>query len=135
MERSLILLKPDTYIRGLRPIVLQTLASRGLEVEDVNTLILDQWIILELWTNIHTLWGWLYAQEYLCGIPLEAMILRGHDAIPKTCEVKRQLRERFCDIHSSNMRVSIQRLIHCCDTPEDFEREVRILFPGRRNGS
>lgn len=128
MHQSLLLLKPDTYIRGLREEVIRGVKRNGLEIQGSKVVQLDRWSLLELWPAMHTLWGWLAAQEYICGFPLEVFELHGSSAITQTLELKKQLRKKYCSVDSPDMRISMRRLVHCPDTTKDYLRESKLLL-------
>lgn len=123
MERSLIMLKPDSYERNLVGVIESMVLDRQLTIIRKKPIYPNRWNLLELWPGIHTLWGWLASQQYHLGYKLEVWEIEGVDAINKINELKKSLRATYCDPNEF-----MRKLIHSPDTAEDFLREREVLF-------
>lgn len=123
MESSLIMIKPDAYQRDLVPKIKDAIYDLELKITRTKKISLDRWDILELWPKIHTLWGWLSSQQYIVGHTLEVWEICGDDAVEKICNLKKQLREIYCD-----PKDAVHTLIHAPDSSADFIRERKLLF-------
>jgi len=129
MERTLIMLKPDTFDRNLVGVIERMVLERHLFIVKRKDVFLNRWNLLELWPRIHTLWGWLASQQHHVGRRIQVWEIEGENAIGKVNELKISLRATYCN--SSNPSDPVEKMrtiIHTPDSAEDFEREKQILF-------
>ena len=131
-ERTLILVKPDAFERGLTGEVLSRFESKGLEIAALKRLTADEEI-----ANAH------YAEHaekpffpelvsFITGGPLVAAVLEGPNAIAAA----RQLIGSTDPVEAATgsirgdfgLEVTFN-LVHGSDSPESAAREIGIWFP------
>ena len=132
MSRTLILVKPDAFERGLTGEVLARFERKGLRIVALRLLVADEDI-----ANRH------YAEHgekpffgelvsFITGGPLVAAVLEGHEAVAAA----RQLIGATNPIEAApgSMRGDFGlevtfNLVHGSDSDESAEREIAIWFP------
>ena len=131
-ERTLILVKPDAFERGLTGEVISRFEAKGLKLVALKQMTADESI-----ANAH------YAEHsdkpffgelvsFITGGPLVAAVLEGPNAIPAA----RQLIGSTDPVEAATgsirgdfgLEVTFN-LVHGSDSPESAEREIGIWFP------
>lgn len=118
---TLILVKPDMENRKLTRALLNRL-------KDSNLDIIHQGLVQFNLELIRLFYQWNVVVhpreigEYLCTRPMIFLIVRGDDAILKTCVIKQELRKYL----SNNNPVL--NLMHCSDSPEEFKHEYMFIL-------
>ena len=131
-SRTLILIKPDAFERGLTGEVLRRLEDKGLRIAALRLLTADTDIANRHYAE-HTnkpFFGELV--EFITGGPLVAAVLEGHEAVPAA----RQLIGATNPIEASpgsirgDYAVEVTfNLVHGSDSDSSAEREIEIWFP------
>ena len=117
MDRTLILVKPDAFERGLTGEIIARFERKGLRI-----LCLKHMTVSELLAKQH------YAEhegkpffgelvEFITSGPLVAMVLEGDQAITAARQVI-----------GATIAVG-QNMVHGSDSPESGEREAALFFP------
>ena len=123
MKRSLFLLKPDFFEKGLYQELLDVVKSYHLVVEcdfHVTFVTLDDVKTLYQW---ETLWNVEMMIEYWLRQPHPVLVIRGRNAVQKAIQIKKCFRSKYCgDCHA------MYTLIHVPDTFKDYHREINFLF-------
>jgi nucleoside-diphosphate kinase len=132
MERTLILVKPDAYARGLTGEILARFERKGLKI-----------VALKLLTTPRDLAETHYAEhvgkgffeeliEFITSAPLVALILEGEQAVAAA----RQLIGATNPIEATtgSMRGDFAiavgtNMVHGSDSTESAEREIGVWFP------
>ena len=133
MPRTLILVKPDAFERGLTGEVIARFERKGLMITAMKLMQADE----EL-ANTH------YAEHaekpffgelvsFITGGPLVAMVLEG----PRAVEAARQLIGATDPVEAEAGSIRGQfatevtfNLVHGSDSPESAEREISLWFDG-----
>jgi nucleoside-diphosphate kinase len=132
MDRTLILVKPDAFARGLTGEIIARFERKGLKLA-----------ALKLMTTPRELAETHYAEhaerpffgelvEFITSAPLVAMILEGDEAV----KAARQLIGATDPLEANtgsirgDFAVQVgQNMVHGSDSPESAEREIGIWFP------
>jgi nucleoside-diphosphate kinase len=132
MSRTLILVKPDAFERGLTGEVIARFERKGLKLVALKQLQVDEQI-----ANVH------YAEhaekpffdelvEFITGGPLVAMVMEGPEAV----EAARQVIGATNPIEAAPGSIRGEYatevtfiLVHGSDSDESAEREFEIWFP------
>jgi nucleoside-diphosphate kinase len=136
MSRTLILVKPDAFERGLTGEVISRFERKGLRL-----MALKQVRIGEDIANVH------YAEhaekpffgelvDFITGGPLVAMVLEGPDAVVAARQLigaTNPLEAETGSIRGDYATEVTFNLVHGSDSDESAEREIEIWFPELAN--
>ena len=132
MNRTLILVKPDAYDRGLTGEIVSRFERRGLRIHAIKRLHLSR-ETAELHYEEHR--GKPFFEpliDFITSGPLVAMILEGERAV----EAARQAIGATDPVEAApgsirgDLALETQRnLVHGSDSPESADRETSIFFP------
>jgi nucleoside-diphosphate kinase len=132
MSRTLILVKPDAFERGLTGEVISRFERKGLTLSAMKLLRVDQDL-----ANVH------YAEHaekpffgelvsFITGGPLVALVLEG----PRAVEAARQVIGATDPVEADGGSIRGEfatevtfNLVHGSDSEESAEREISIWFP------
>ena len=132
MQRTLILVKPDAFGRGLTGEILARFERKGLRI-----LCLKHMTVSELLAKQH------YAEhegkpffgelvEFITSGPIVALVLEGTDAVRAARQAIGATNPLEANTGSIRGDFAIevgQNLVHGSDSPESAEREVALFFP------
>lgn len=131
-ERTLIFLKPSAIERGLVGEILSRFEKKGLKIVKLKSLILTREKVEEFY-SVHR--GKPFFKDLvntITGRTIVAAILEGREAI----QVVRTLIGATDPVKASPGTIRgdfgldiTDNLIHASDSPESYQREVKILFP------
>ena len=132
MERSLILVKPDAFARGLTGEILARFERKGLKIVALKHLTTPR-DIAETHYEEHRerpFFGELV--DFITGGPLVAVVLEGQDVI----KAARQLIGATNPLEAAtgsirgDFAIEVgQNMVHGSDSPESAQREIGIWFP------
>jgi nucleoside-diphosphate kinase len=131
-ERTLILLKPDAFERGLTGEVIARLERKGLEIVALTLMQADE-PLAQVHYEEHTdkpFFGELV--DFITRGPLVAMILEGANAINAARQVIGATDPLEADAGSIRGEFATEvtfNLVHGSDSTESAEREIGIWFP------
>jgi nucleoside-diphosphate kinase len=132
MSRTLILVKPDAFERGLTGEVLARFERKGLRIAALRQLTADEAIANEHYAE-HTekpFFGELV--DFITGGPLVAMVLEGNDAVVAARQLigaTNPLEAAPGSIRGDFATEVTFNLVHGSDSDESAEREIAIWFP------
>lgn len=132
MSRTLILVKPDAFERGLTGEVIARFERKGLKLVALKQLQVDEQI-----ANVH------YAEhaekpffdelvEFITGGPLVAMVMEGPEAVEAARQVigaTNPIEAAPGSIRGDYATEVTFNLVHGSDSDESAEREIEIWFP------
>ena len=131
-ERTLIFLKPSAIERGLVGEILSRFEKKGLKIVKLKSLVLTREKVEEFY-SVHR--GKPFFKDLvntITGRTIVAAILEGREAI----QVVRTLIGATDPVKASPGTIRgdfgldiTDNLIHASDSPESYQREVKILFP------
>ena len=132
MSRTLILVKPDAFERGLTGEVIARFERKGLRLVALKQLQID-----ERFANVHyeehrdkPFFGDLV--DFITRGPLVAMVLEGDDAVAAARQVigaTNPLEAAPGSIRGDYAREVTFNLVHGSDSDQSAEREIGIWFP------
>jgi nucleoside-diphosphate kinase len=132
-ERTLVLIKPDAFERGLTGEIISRFERKGLRITALRLLEADEEV-----ANVH------YAEhkekpffgelvEFITRGPLVATVLEGYEAVAAARQVIGATNPIEADAGSLRGEYGLEvtfNLVHGSDSDESAEREIAIWFPG-----
>jgi nucleoside-diphosphate kinase len=132
VSRTLILVKPDAFERGLTGEVLARFERKGLRIVGLRQVTIDEEFAAQHYEE-HTekpFFGELV--EFITGGPLVAAVLEGHDAITAARQIigaTDPLEAAPGSIRGDYALEVTFNLVHGSDSDESAEREIQLWFP------
>jgi nucleoside-diphosphate kinase len=132
VSRTLVLVKPDAFERGLTGEVLARFERKGLRIVGLRQLHIDEEFAGRHYEE-HTdkpFFGELI--EFITGGPLVAAVLEGHDATTAARQIIGATNPLEAAPGSIRGEFALEvtfNLVHGSDSPESAEREIRLWFP------
>ena len=132
ISRTLILVKPDAFERGLTGDVLARFERKGLRIVALRQLTIDEEFAAQHYEE-HTekpFFGELV--EFITGGPLVAAVLEGHDAITAARQIigaTDPLEAAPGSIRGDYALEVTFNMVHGSDSDESAAREIGIWFP------
>ncbi|HKH14001.1 MAG TPA: nucleoside-diphosphate kinase [Solirubrobacterales bacterium] len=132
VSRTLVLVKPDAFERGLTGEVLARFERKGLRIVGLRQLSIDEEFAGRHYEE-HTdkpFFGELI--EFITGGPLVAAVLEGHDATTAARQIIGATNPLEAAPGSIRGEFALEvtfNLVHGSDSPESAEREIRLWFP------
>ncbi|MDO4665022.1 MAG: nucleoside-diphosphate kinase [Actinomycetaceae bacterium] len=142
VERTLALVKPDAYARGLTGQILARIEAKGYKLVALSVLTPTSEQLSEHYAE-HAekpFFGGLV--QYMSSGPAVAIIVEGHRCIEgmrtlagstdPTTAAPGTIRGDFGRDWGTG---TIENIIHCSDSPAAAKREIGIWFPGENSGN
>jgi nucleoside-diphosphate kinase len=132
LSRTLVLVKPDAFERGLTGEVLARFERKGLRIVALRQLSIDEDFAGRHYEE-HTdkpFFGELI--QFITGGPLVAAVLEGHDATAAARQIigaTNPLEAAPGSIRGDFALEVTFNLVHGSDSKESAEREIRLWFP------
>jgi nucleoside-diphosphate kinase len=132
MDRTLILVKPDAFERGLTGEVIARFERKGLKLVAMKLMTVDRALAEEHYAE-HAgkpFYGDLV--EFITGGPLVAMVLEGYEAVTAARQVIGATNPLEASPGSirGDFGLEVQtNLVHGADSPESAKREAALFFP------
>jgi len=132
VARTLILVKPDAFERGLTGEVLARFERKGLRILALRQLTIDEEFASQHYEE-HTdkpFFGELV--DFITGGPLVAAVLEGHDATTAARQVigaTNPLEAAPGSVRGDFALEVTFNLVHGSDSEESAEREIQLWFP------
>ena len=131
MERTLVLLKPDTLQRGLAGQLISRLEGRGLKIVGLKMLQMDMDLARRHYTAHVDKPFFQPLAAFMTSRPIVAMAVEGHNAVEvvRTTMGATDPQKAAPGTIRGDLAQDIGRnLIHGSDSPEAAERELGIFF-------
>ena len=134
MSRTLILVKPDAFARGLTGEIIARFERKGLKITALKHMTLDRQLAEQHYAE-HD--GKPFFEELVSFItsgPLVAMVLEGHEAVKAARQVigaTNPLEAATGSIRGDFALEVGQNMVHGSDSDESAEREANLFFPSR----
>jgi nucleoside-diphosphate kinase len=132
MDRTLILVKPDAFERGLTGEVIARFERKGLRIVAISHMEVHR-ELAERHYEEHVerpFFGDLV--DFITGGPLVALVLEGHEAVTAARQVIGATNPLEASPGSirGDFGLEVQtNLVHGSDSPESAEREIGLFFP------
>ena len=132
MERTLILVKPDAFARGLSGEIIARFERKGLKIIAAQLMTVDNALAHEHYAE-HV--GKAFFEElvgFITSGPLLALVFEGEEAITAARQVigaTNPLEAAPGSIRGDFAIAVGQNMVHGSDSPESGEREAKLFFP------
>jgi nucleoside-diphosphate kinase len=132
LDRTLILVKPDAFERGLTGEIVARFERKGLKIAAMKHMTVERGQAEEHYAEHKEKPFFGDLVDFITGGPLVAMVLEGHEAV----KAARQVIGATNPIEAApgsirgDYGLEVQtNLVHGSDSPESAEREIGIFFP------
>ncbi len=131
-ERTLILVKPDAFARGLTGEIIARFERKGLEIVELRKMTLSEDTASQHYAEHEGKPFFGELVEFITSGPLVAMVLEGEQAIKAARQVIGATNPLEATTGSIRGDFAIevgQNMVHGSDSPESGQREAGIFFP------
>lgn len=132
MERTLILVKPDAFARGLTGEIIARFERKGLRLAALRLLTVDVALAEEHYAEHRERPFFGELVEFITSAPLVALVLEGDHAIAAARQVigaTDPLEASAGSIRGDFALEVGQNMVHGSDSPESAAREIALWFP------
>jgi nucleoside-diphosphate kinase len=132
MERTLILVKPDAFARGLTGEVIARFERKGLRIVGLKHMQVERSLAEEHYAEHSEKPFFGDLVDFITGGPLVAMVLEGHEAVVAARQVigaTNPLEASPGSIRGDYALEVQTNLVHGSDGPESSAREIGLFFP------
>ena len=132
MERTLILVKPDAFGRGLTGEVIARFERKGLRIVALKHMQVERSLAEQHYAEHSEKPFFGELVEFITGGPLVAMVLEGYEAIKAARQVigaTNPLEASPGSIRGDYALEVQTNLVHGSDGPESSRREIGLFFP------
>jgi nucleoside-diphosphate kinase len=132
MERTLILVKPDAFGRGLTGEVIARFERKGLRIAALKQMQVEQDLAERHYAEHAEKPFFGDLVEFITGGPLVAMVLEGHEAVTAARQIigaTNPLEAATGSIRGDYALEVQTNLVHGSDSAESSAREVGLFFP------
>src|SRR3954451_19367133 len=131
-ERTLILVKPDAFARGLTGEIIARFERKGLTIVALKHMQLDESPAKEHYAEHEGKPFFGELVDFITSGPLVAMVLEGQDAIRAARQVIGATNPLEASPGSIRGDFAIEvgtNMVHGSDSPESGQREAALFFP------
>ena len=132
MSRTLILVKPDAFARGLTGEIIARFERKGLRIVALEQRTLEQDLAMQHYAEHEGKPFFGELVEFITSGPLVAMVLEGQDAIRAARQVigaTNPLEATTGSIRGDFAIAVGTNMVHGSDSPESGQREAALFFP------
>jgi nucleoside-diphosphate kinase len=132
MDRTLILVKPDAFERGLTGEVIARFERKGLKIVALKHMTVDHALAEEHYAEHEGKPFYGDLVDFITGGPLVAMVLEGYEAVTAARQVIGATNplEAAPGSIRGDFGLEVQtNLVHGADSPESAVRESALFFP------
>jgi nucleoside-diphosphate kinase len=132
MDRTLILVKPDAFARGLTGEVIARFERKGLRIVALKLMQVDRGLAERHYAEHREKSFFAGLVEFITGGPLVAMVLEGYEAVDAARQVIGATNplEAVAGSIRGDYGLDVQtNLVHGSDSPESADREIELFFP------
>ena len=132
MSRTLILVKPDAFARGLTGEIIARFERKGLRIAALQHMTLDEATARQHYAEHEGKPFFGELVEFITGGPLVAMVLEGDEAVKAARQVIGATNPVEAAPGSIRGDFAIQvgqNMVHGSDSDEAAEREAKLFFP------
>ena len=132
MDRTLILVKPDAFARGLTGEIIARFERKGLRLVALEQRTLDEAIAKQHYAEHEGKPFFGELVEFITSGPIIALVFEGEDAIRAARQVIGATNPLEATTGSirGDFAISVgQNMVHGSDSPESGRREASLFFP------
>ena len=132
MDRTLILVKPDAFARGLTGEIIARFERKGLRIVALKHMTVEREQAETHYAEHREKPFFGDLVKFITGGPLVALVLEGYEAVTAARQVIGSTNplEAAPGSIRGDYGLEVQtNLVHGSDSPESAERETRIFFP------
>ena len=132
MDRTLILVKPDAFERGLTGESVARFERKGLRIVAMKHMTVDRPLAEEHYAEHRERPFFGDLVEFITGGPLVAMVLEGYEAVTAARQVigaTNPLEAAPGSIRGDYALEVQTNMVHGSDAPESSAREIGLFFP------
>jgi nucleoside-diphosphate kinase len=132
LSRTLILVKPDAFARGLTGEVIARFERKGLAIAALNWMRVETELAERHYAEHAEKPFFRDLVDFITGGPLVAMVLEGHEAVTAARQVigaTNPLEAAPGSIRGDYALEVQTNLVHGSDSDESAEREIGLFFP------
>jgi nucleoside-diphosphate kinase len=133
MQRTLILVKPDAFARGLTGAIIARFERKGLRLAALNLLTMTPDLAERHYAEHAEKAFFESLVEFITSGPLVALVLEGEQAIAAARQVIGATDPMVAAPGSIRGDYALEvgeNMVHGSDSPESAEREIALFFPG-----
>jgi nucleoside-diphosphate kinase len=132
LSRTLILVKPDAFARGLTGEIIARFERKGLRIAALEQRTLDEAIATQHYAEHEGKGFFGELVEFITSGPLVAMVLEGHEAVTAARQIigaTNPLEAAPGSIRGDFALEVGQNMVHGSDSDESATREASLFFP------
>jgi nucleoside-diphosphate kinase len=132
MDRTLILIKPDAFARGLTGEILRRFERKGLSIVAMKLMTVEQALAEQHYAEHRERPFFGELVEFITGGPLVALVLEGYEAVTAARQLigaTNPLEAAPGSIRGAFGLEVQTNLVHGSDSPESAAREIGLFFP------
>jgi nucleoside-diphosphate kinase len=132
MDRTLILVKPDAFERGLTGEVIARFENKGLRIAALKHMQIDKELAGQHYAEHEGKPFFGELVDFITSGPLVAMVLEGYEAVKAARQVigaTNPLEAATGSIRGDFALEVGKNLVHGSDSNESAEREAKLFFP------
>ena len=132
MERTLILVKPDAFARGLTGEILARFERKGLRIVAMQHMTMDRALAEQHYAEHQGKGFYEELVSFITSGPLVALVLEGDSAVVAARQIIGATNPLEATTGSIRGDFAIevgQNMVHGSDSPESGQREVALFFP------
>ena len=131
MERTLILVKPDAFARGLTGEILARFERKGLRIVAMKHMTMDRALAAQHYAEHQGKGFYEELVSFITSGPLVALVLEGDSAVTAARQIIGATNPLEATTGSIRGDFAIevgQNMVHGSDSPESAQREVGLFF-------
>src|SRR5919206_1318909 len=132
MDRTLILVKPDAFARGLTGEVIARFERKGLRIAALKHMQVERGLAERHYAEHAEKPFFGDLVDFITGGPLVAMVLEGHEAVKAARQIIGATNPLEAAPNSirGDFGLEVQtNLVHGSDSPDSAQREIALFFP------
>jgi nucleoside-diphosphate kinase len=132
VDRTLILVKPDAFARGLTGEIIARFEHKGLRIVALRHMQVDEALAKQHYAEHEGKPFFGELVEFITSAPLVAMVLEGHEAVVAARQVigaTNPLEAAPGSIRGDFALEVGKNMVHGSDSPESAAREAALFFP------
>jgi nucleoside-diphosphate kinase len=132
MDRTLILVKPDAFARGLTGEILARFERKGLRIVALAHMTIDRELAERHYAEHEGKPFFGELVDFITSGPLVATVMEGHEAVTAARQVigaTNPLEAAPGSIRGDFALEVGQNMVHGSDSPESAQREAALFFP------